>query len=136
MEVIFSVISVLVPIVVGGVFGYFYFGGKKKSPLEAGHTPQLEEQAGGRFDGFNLTIPFVRHAIYDDFVAISYGKNKHILRFSEIAEASIKRHLFSKGLTYRHSNASVPTECIIWSKNAPRVLEILSSNGVLVQSKA
>lgn len=136
MDVIFSIISFLVPITVSGVFGYFYFGGRRKSPFERGHSPQLEEQAGGRFDGFYLTIPFVRHAIYDDFVAISYGKNRHILMFSEIAEAGINRHIFSKGLTYRHSNASVPSECIIWSKNGPKVLEILSANGVLVQSKA
>ena len=117
MEMIFSILPLLIFVIGGSVFAHLYFGSKKRIEIEMDKTPLFEEQAGGRFDGYNLTIPFVRHAIYDDFVVISYGKKKHVLKIEDINNVTHKKHIFSKGLAYCHNKLGIPVQCIIWSKN-------------------
>ncbi|MGB5328031.1 MAG: hypothetical protein WBO58_07400, partial [Gammaproteobacteria bacterium] len=65
MESIAKFWPLLVFAPVFGGFVYLYIGGRKVNPVESGLTPLFQEQAGGRFDIYNVTIPFVRHAIYD-----------------------------------------------------------------------
>ncbi len=136
MEIVFSILPILIFVIVGSVFAHFYFGSQRRTEIEMGNTPLFEEQAGGRFDGFNLTIPFVRHTIYDDFVVISYGRKKHILKIKEINNVSQKKHIFSKGLTYSHNKSGVPVQCVVWSKNGAKVLEILKVKGVPTHDRA
>lgn len=123
---------VLIVIGVAGLLSYFYFGGKAKAPEEFGLTPIFEEQAGGRFDCFNLTVPFVRHSIYDDFIVISYGKKKYILKYAEINEVSNRKYSFSKGLTYHHNKIGIPSQCIVWSTDGGKAIEILRSKGIII----
>jgi len=134
MELIFTFIPLLVIPGVLGVFAYFYFGGRKLNLSEKGLVILFEEQAGGRFNGFNLTIPFVRHTIYENCVVIAYGKSHHTLEFEKIVKADIKRHLFSKGVTYQHKIKNVPLNCIVWSKNPTEVEALLKSKGVNVSA--
>ena len=134
MELIFTFIPLLVIPSVLGVFAYFYFGGRKLNLSEKGLVILFEEQAGGRFNGFNLTIPFVRHTIYENCVVIAYGKSHHTLEFEKIVKADIKRHLFSKGVTYHHKIKNVPSNCIVWSKNPTEVEALLKSKGVNVSA--
>lgn len=130
MESILTIFRFLLILIVGGIFAYIYLSGKAKATIEEGLTPIFEEQAGGRFDNVNLTIPFVRHAIYDDFVAISYGKTKYILKFNEIKRVENKRHIFSKGLIYHHNKAGIPAKCIIWSRDGNKAIDILKSHDI------
>jgi hypothetical protein len=130
-----SVILILLPAIVLSVFAYFYLGSKRKDPLEEGKTALLFEQCGGRFDMFNLTIPFVRHAIYDDYIVMAYGKKRILLKYEDIESVTLKWHLFSKGITYRHTRSDIPKSIIIWSLKPAKVARLLSEKGVTVGAK-
>ena len=132
MELIFVFIPILVILGLLGVFSYFYFGGRKLDISEKDRVSIFEEQAGGKFNGFNLTIPFVRHTIYENCIVIAYGKSHHTLEFEKIVKVDVKRHLFSKGITYHHNIKNIPSNCIVWSKNPSKVEALLKSKGVNV----
>ncbi len=125
-----QIIPMIIIVAAAAIFVRIYRGSKRRGSVEAGLTPIFEEQAGGKFDMFNLTIPFVRHAIYDEFVVITTGKRYYQLNFDQIDRISIKRHLFSMGVTYHHNISDVPLELIVWSKNPERVKSFLVSKGV------
>ncbi len=135
MELIFTFIPLLIISSVLGVFSYYYFGGRKLDISEKGRAILFKEQAGGRFNGFNLTIPFVRHTIYENCVVIAYGKFHHTLEFTEIEQVDVKRHMFSKGITYHHKQKNVPSDCIVWSKKPAEVEALLKSKGVNVNTQ-
>ncbi len=132
MSLIFTLVILFsVPIVIG----YFYLESKKLNIVENGLKPLFQEQSGGRFNGFNLTIPFVRHTIYDNFIIIAYLKNNYVLRFNEISYVDIKRHHFSTGITYVHTIKNIPTNCIVWSKSSNKVYDILTEKNVSVKKQ-
>jgi len=112
------------------LFVRIYRDSKKAHPAEDGLTPLFEEQAGARFDYLNLTIPFVRHAIYDDFVVISTRKRYYKLNFNQIARFEVKRHVFSIGITYYHNISGIPKKLIVWTTNPGWVSSLLESKGV------
>ena len=92
----------------------------------------LEEQCGGRFDGFNLTVSFVRHSVYEGFIVLAYG-NRHVeLSFDDIKSAYRKQHVMSKGIHYEHRSKGAPMELIVWSTKGKKVLELLKNHGVAV----
>ena len=125
-----NTISLLLPLVVFFVFAYYYIGGKQKNTIEQGKKAIFHEQCGGRFDLFNLTIPFVRHTMYDDFVVIAYGQKQYVLGYEELKGAFCKRHIFSKGITYLHRRKDLPSSIIIWSLSCSKVLDILQRKDV------
>jgi hypothetical protein len=133
LELIFSIIPIIVLLVVPSSFAYFYFGGRKKDQLEEGLVPFFQEQCGGRFDGFNLTIPFVRHAMYDNFIVIGYGKKRHIIKYADLSMATLKWHLFSKGITYIHNRVDLPRSIIIWSRSPEKVIDFFKDKNVEVK---
>ena len=123
MEVIFDLVSIVVPPVVILAFSYMYFGGRRLNSAELGVNPLFQEQCGGRFDNFNLTVPFVRHSIYEDFVVFAYGKTCHVVRYSDITRVEEKQHLFSSGLEYYRKIGSPPYKLIIWSRSPQEVIK-------------
>ena len=123
-------IPALVFAVVIFLFIRTYRGSKNIQPAEDGLTPLFQEQAGGRFDIYNLTIPFVRHAIYDDFVVISTRNRYYKLNFDQIIKFEVKRHLFSIGVTYHHNISDIPKTLIVWTTNSSWVSSLLVSKGV------
>ena len=125
-----NIISLLLPLIIFLLFAYYYGGSKKKAQIEHGKKPLLQEQCGGRFNLLNLTIPFVRHAMYDKFIIVSYGQKQYMLRYEEITEALCKRHIFSKGITYLHTRKDLPSSIIIWSLSCSKVVAILEEKSV------
>lgn len=132
MDVVFNIIPLIVIPTVLLAFSYFYFGGKKLNPAEEGLTPIFQEQCGGRFDGFNLTIPFVRHAIYENFLVVAYGKSCHIVRFDEIDKVEVKNFIISTGLFFHRKHKKAPYQFIVWSKSPHEVAKILKAKNVQV----
>jgi hypothetical protein len=126
-DFMFNIVALILVIAIPIVFYKFRSGGKDKHPMENGLTPIFQEQCGGRFDGLNLTIPLVRHALYKDFIAISYGKTQFILPYENITSAILRRHLFSKGITYSHNRTGIPISIIMWSRSPDTVLELLQA---------
>jgi len=78
----------VIPLFIFCIFAYFYFNSKRKDPVEEMIEPLFCEQCGGRFNQFNLTIPFVRHALYEEFIVIAYGRKRIILGYGEITKTT------------------------------------------------
>jgi len=94
---------------------------RRPAPPEAGLTPSYAEQAGGRFDGVNWTVPFVRVAAYPDFVSISCVTNQIVLRKGEVTGIDRERLLMATGLRIRHTRADLPGTVILWPRDAERL---------------
>ncbi len=114
-------------------FTYLYLGGRKKDQLEDGIVALFREQCGGRFDSFNLTIPFVRHAMYDEFIVIGYYKERYVINYTDLTTVSLKRFAFSKGIIYSHNRQDLPNNIIIWSRSPDRVIEFLKYKNVEIK---
>ncbi len=113
------------PIIVLIVFFYFI---KKRDVLldiEKSKIASYQEICGGRFNGFNLTWPFVRVSIYDSFIVISYVK-KIVLTYEEIDSIFSKRYFISHGIHIQHHKKGVPKNIIIGSTDRDKVLNIIN----------
>ncbi len=132
-ELFLSIFPLIIALPILSLFAYFYFGGRQKDESEVGKEPLFQEQCGGRFDGFNLTIPFVRHTLYDEFIVLGYGKKRLILKYTDITIATLKRHLFSKGITYTHNRVDLPRSIIIWSRSPDKVLDVIKDKNIEVK---
>ena len=95
-----------------------------KLEIEKNKTFIYNILCGGRFNGLNLTSPFVRLTIYEKIVIISYSKNI-LLNISDITKLEIKRHFFSKALHIMHKNNNVPKNIIIWSSSCEEIKNII-----------
>jgi hypothetical protein len=102
-----------------------YRRSKVLAPEEIGVLPIYGEQAGGRFDGFNWTIPFVRVTAYSDFSVVSYWNHQLVLRRGQVEGIEEKRSLFSQGLTVHHTRADIPKEILIWPRNTVKLKQAL-----------
>lgn len=130
-DIMFDIFGLITLIGVASMF-FLRSEGKNKHPMENGMTPIFQEQCGCRFDGLNLTFPFVRHALYGDFIALAYGNKQFILPYGNITSATLRRHLFSRGITYSHNRTDLPTSIIVWSRSPDAVLELLRARHVSV----
>lgn len=120
-------------IAVVGVFAFFYYGSEQKLPEEEGLVALFDEQAGGRFDDFNLSMPFVRHTVYENFIVVAYGSTRYKLELKDIEKVSFKKGVISNGVRYHHKVNSVPSSCILWSRAPESVVSILKDRGVAVE---
>ena len=69
-----SYFFILPPIFIAIVFsilGYILWRSYRKLPAEEGLTPLFSVRTAGRINGLSYTFPFVRFAIYDDFIVIA-----------------------------------------------------------------
>ncbi|MFA5339937.1 MAG: hypothetical protein WC317_07325 [Candidatus Omnitrophota bacterium] len=129
-----EVIPMAIPGVALIVFAYFYVGSKIKAPIEKNQKPLFQEQCGARFNYIvNLTFPFVRHALYDRFIVISYGLSKLVINYYDLESATLKRYWFSKGIIYSHRRRDLPGSISIWSSSPEKVIKVLKDMNVLVK---
>ncbi|MBF0547594.1 MAG: hypothetical protein HQM08_24355 [Candidatus Riflebacteria bacterium] len=133
MFVAFLLIGLTVGLIVLFFFVFWYLGSINLAPEERSDTAIFSEQCGGQFDSFNLTIPFVRFAVYKTFVVAAYGRTIYLLPFSNVQEIIIQRHFISRGIHFKHNKADVPKSFIIWSKNTRKLTEVLNSTGIKVK---
>jgi hypothetical protein len=87
---------------------------------ERGLAPTYSEQAGGRFDTWNWTIPFVRVATLADFVSISCITHEIVLNKGDVTAIEPERHLFSRGLRLHHHRPELP-DILLWPRNGARL---------------
>lgn len=121
----FDIFGLITLIGVASTLFFFRSGGKSKHPMENGKTPIFQEQCGCRFDGLNLTFPLVRHALYGDFIVLAYGDKQFILLYTNLTSATLRRYVFSRGITYSHNRTDLPASIIVWSRSPDTVLELL-----------
>jgi len=94
---------------------------RRPAKAEMGLMPTYTERAGGRFDGLNWTIPFVRVATFPQFVSISCITHEILLRRGEVTGIEKERHLLSTGLRIRHTRPDLPSTLILWPRNKARL---------------
>lgn len=86
-------------------------------------TLMYETIGGGRFDGYNMTYPFVRLSIYSDFIVIKHNQ-EIVIKFNEI-EAVIELNKFSAGIQITHNNKDAPKNIIIWTSAGNHLRSII-----------
>lgn len=118
------------------VFGsllFMYFGGRRRLNEEVGEIPLFTEQIAGRFNDFYLSYFLVRHTYYNDFIVISYGNTRYVLKYSDIREVLLEKHIISKGVTYKHNIKSIPMFCSVFSFSYKRSEKHLLDKGVEIK---
>ncbi len=93
---------------------------RRPAKREQGLTPLYSEQAGGRFESWNWTIPFVRVATFDTFVSISCLTHEIVLNRGDVTAIERERHLFSVGLRLHHHRTEFPA-ILLWPRNTARL---------------
>lgn len=126
IDLIFTMLGLATLVVVPTVLLYWYLVENTKLPEEKGLTPIYQEVGGGRFDGVNYTLPFVRISIYDRFLVVSYSR-KILLNWNDIKEATLEKHLISTGIRILHNRSDIPKLIILWSKKPEKLLESIQS---------
>jgi hypothetical protein len=97
---------------------------------ERGLTPLYTEQAGGRFDTWNWTIPFVRVATFEGFVSISCITHRIVLSKGDVTAIERERHLWSVGLRLQHHRPELP-DILLWPRHRGRLEAALRASLVL-----
>jgi hypothetical protein len=108
------------------IFGFLY---KKRNTLldmERGLMPIYKESCGGKFNISNFSSPFVRLAMYNDFMVISYWKQL-LLNYQEIEKVEYKNQWGQKYLQIFHRKADAPKKILLVSKNAEQIAQIINS---------
>lgn len=100
----------------------------RPAEAERGLSPIYVERAGGRFDGWNLTMPFVRVAAYQNLVVISSVMHQILLRPGDVSTIEAERHLFTTGLRLHHRRQDIPGVIIIWPRHKERLRAALESS--------
>jgi len=131
-DFMFNIGELILLIIIPILFFQFRSGGKEKHPMENGLTPIFQEQCGGRFESLYLSAPFVRHALYADFIVFAYANTQIVLPYEDIASATLTRRQFSRVIIYSYKRVGVPLSIIMWSKSPDTVLELLRARHVPV----
>jgi len=133
MNIIFAIYSILIVSSVLVGFYYAFKQSKKISDIEKGEIAIFEEQCGGWIDNYRLTMPFVRHTLYEDFLIVTYIKTSHIVYFDDIAKIKIKNYFISKGITYYHDKNNTYKQFTIFSKSTKKVIDILKEKNIIIE---
>ncbi len=130
MEGIAEVLPIIVPIALFCGFCLFYRAYRKSKlllPEEVHAVSIYTEQAGGRFNSFNWTIPFVRVSCYKNFIAISCWNYKFILKAGDVQSIK-KRRFLSDGLLIVHNRVDLPEQLIIWPRNKAKLITAIQTS--------
>jgi len=129
-----DIFSILLPAGVVMTF-YLYFGSKRLNPIEKGLTPLFQEQCGGKINGIYFT-GLIRHAIYEKFLILAYGRTQHIVKFDEVESIELKEGLLSTKLIVHWKSKESKGKLSIQSLYPYDVVKILLKLNVrVVQAK-
>lgn len=121
---------IAISLAIFAAYRIFVKGPSGRKVEEDGKIAIFEEKCGGRFNFINCTAPLVRHALYEDFLVVSYLDRCFLLNFNEIIEAENLKGLMSKGVRYHHTNNEAPKKMIVWSKQSYKFMPILRARNV------
>ena len=96
-------------------FIYIYTSASKKHEKENGLSPLLEFRTGGIIGWIKYTGPFIRIAIYKDFIILSTNK-KIILRFNEFVHQK-GTYSFTKTIVIIHNKPEFPKRIELFSNS-------------------
>ena len=95
-----------------------------KMEIEKGLIPLFTAKCGGQFGGFSFSPPFVRLALYDDFLVISYAE-KIVLRYEKIESMTLSKVLLYTLLEIHHRDTAPPLITLSFFSGAEKVKELI-----------
>lgn len=99
-----------------GAMVWIYLRKDRKHLAEAGKTPVFSESCAGIIGWITYRGPFIRVAVYDDFLVVSCDK-PYALKFSEITQLEPCTFLYKKGFRIRHENPTYPKRLEVWIRD-------------------
>lgn len=99
-----------------GMMVWIYLRKDRKHPAETGKTPVFSEACAGIIGWITYRGPFIRVAVYGDFLVVSCGK-PYALKFSEISQLEPCTFLYKKGFRIHHNNPAYPKRLEVWIRN-------------------
>jgi hypothetical protein len=117
-------LAAAVATVVAIVFARALAGRDRKSAAEFGMTPLYTEICGARIGTRNWSKPFVRVAVYPDFLVVAYSE-VIVLRHATVDHVDETRGVLSRGVRVTHHDRDAPERLIIWSSDATRFARLL-----------
>lgn len=123
----------LIYIILAVIFIIIFALSKKRNLLETNEFPLFQEHCGGIFNFCKLTFPFVRHALYKNFIVISYLTNTYAIQYEELLYVEIKGHFFSNYVRYYHNRKDIPSPIIIFSHSLSEIKEIIKKHEVTIK---
>jgi hypothetical protein len=124
MDVTVTAVAIALMIVPLAVFLPFVYRVRQREvrdALEEGREPLYQEVCGGAFGEVRRSAPFVRVALYDDFLVIGYSR-RIVLRYAEIAHVHLDGTRCPRAVRLHHHRHDLPEEIALWSTDC-RLLE-------------
>jgi hypothetical protein len=118
-------LPLVIPLLVIALFVWFFMRKDRRHPLENNLTPAFKTTCGGIIGWMTYRGPFIRVAVYDNFLVVSCGK-PYLLKFPEITELEPCTFAFAKGFRIKHANSDYPKRLEIWVKDRDGFLAALS----------
>lgn len=109
----FAAIPIAVLSGVIAVFVWIYRRKDRSHPAEAGKAPIFTEACGGVVGWLNYKGPFIRVAVYPDFLVVSCDR-QYYLPFSSVGHIERRNFFFSKGYRIHHRTAEYPKRIELW----------------------
>ncbi len=120
--------------VVGFVFFLFIKRARTRLPIEQGQKPLHEEYCGAILNNRKYSLPFVRFALYENFLVISYF-GKILLPLESIEVIRIRRRHLLPGLQIVHHQPDAPRDLFVWLSRMDRVRSLLEGRVSLDEVK-
>lgn len=117
-----------IPFLIGiGLIVFYFLKTEKLLKIEEGKKSLYRGRCGGTINFVNMSFPFLRFAIYDNFLVIRYFTKDIVLNYVEITDVFIKRYVFNKGIFIKHKKKNVPDIIILYFFDNEKIFEILKS---------
>jgi len=97
-----------------------------RDALEDGRQPLHQEVCGGAFGKTRRSSPFVRVALYDEFLVIGYSR-RLVLRYEEIEHVHLDGTRWPRAVRLQHRRQDLPAEIAIWSTDCRALEEAISA---------
>jgi hypothetical protein len=97
-----------------------------RDALEDGRDPLYEEVCGGAFGKSRRSSPFVRVALYEDFLVIAYSR-RIVLRYDEIEHVHLDGTRAPRAVRLHHHRRDLPEGIAIWSTDCRLLEETLAA---------
>ncbi len=115
----FALFPILILLTVGSVFLWMFRRKDRLHVSEAGKKPLFTESCAGVIGWLTYKGPFIRLAVYDDFVVVSCDK-QYYLPLGNITRIARHSFLFTKGYRLYHNKADCPERIELWMNGRDR----------------
>ncbi|MCE9598861.1 MAG: hypothetical protein K8S54_12920 [Spirochaetia bacterium] len=115
-----------IPLLLISFFIWIFVRTGKKHPAEEGKTPKFSCVGAGQIGWIWYRGPFIRTAIYDDFMVVCCAKPYH-LPFFEIISVEKKKLFFRNIFKINHRSSQCPASIQLFWPKPELALEFLRS---------